>query len=58
MCTSKFWFLLKEKVKVSICDPTQVNGADIVSGQGANLTVSRSKMLQILDISLHKFQLV
>ena len=26
--------------------------------QGANLTVSRSKMLYILDILLHKFQLV
>ena len=26
--------------------------------QGANLTVSQSKMLHILDILLHKFQLV
>ena len=26
--------------------------------QGANSTVSRSKMLHILDILLHKFQLV
>ena len=41
--------------------PKQVcrqSSIDMVLKQGANSTVSRSKMLHISDILLHKFQLV
>ena len=45
-------------LKILIVDDSRPVKCTMTANQGANLTVSRSKMLHILDILLHKFQLV